>query len=193
MPVSKERNDKFFAGPVTHDDVVINNSTVTNKGAVTNEGPVVRTGRELLVPAADALAGATAGWLVTGADDGLARLPASKTDATLIIPLKGVYVGDTVTGVRVIGQVESAGANVTLIASVRKSTAVVGDFTDVELGTDNVGTLTADTLISGTVLEVTALTETLTEIESLYVLLTGTTAALTDIAISGIVVTVTEA
>ncbi len=187
MPKSKHRDDQLFAGPVEFDD------TVTHRGDVIHSGAVNRAGRQRFVPAGDAVAGATAGWLVTGADDGLARLPAEETSSTLVVPLKGLNIGDMVTGVRAIGQVESAGANVTCIMSVRKATAVVGDFTDAELDTANVGTLTADTLISGTVLEVTGLAETLTEIEMLYVLLTGTTAALTDIAISGFVVTVDEA
>ncbi len=190
---SKTNQAKLFSGPVVHGGIVTHEKAVTNKAAVINEGTVVRTGRELFVPAGDALAGATAGWVVTGADDGLARLPAAQTDSTLVVPLKGLHIGDTITGVRVIGQVESAGANVTLIISVRKGTAAVGDVADVELDTANVGTLSTDTLISDTVLEVTALTETLTEVEMVYALLTGTTAALTDIAITGFVVTVTEA
>ncbi len=156
-------------------------------------GVLTRTARELFVPAADGVAGATAGWVVTGADDGLARLPVSQTSSTLVIPIKGLAVGDTVTGVRVIGQVESAGANVSLTLSARKSTAAAGDFVDAELGSDTTGVLTADTLLSGTALEVTGLSDVVTELESFYALLTGTTEALTDIAVSGVVVTVDQA
>lgn len=197
MAVTKHRDDQLFVAPVefndlvTNDGPVIQNGTVTQNGAVTQTGSVIRTGRKLFVPAGDALAGATAGWVVTGANDGLARLPASQTASTLVVPLKGLHIGDIVQAVQAIGQVESAGANVTLVMSVRKATAAVADFTDAELDTDNVGTLTADTLIAdaGEVLEVVALAETLAEEEMLYVLLTGTTAALTDIAISGFIVT----
>lgn len=188
MAPTKHRDDQLFTAPVDFKDTVEFFDTVDH-----GSNSIIRTGRELFVPAGDALAGATAGWVVTGADDGLARLPASQTSSTLVVPLKGLHIGDTITGVRAIGQVESAGANATLVMSVRKSTAAAADFTDAELGTANVGTLTADTLISDTVLEVTALTEVLAETELLYVLLTGTTAAATDIAISGFVVTVTEA
>lgn len=168
----------------------------TGVGIVQSVGGVwvaVTEPRTLFVPAMDAVAGATAGWLVTGADDGLARLPAAETSSTLVIPIRGINVGDTIQAVRVLGQVESAGANATLVMSVRKSTAVVGDFTDAELDTANIGTVTADTLISAAVLEVTALGEVLGALESVYVLLTGTTAALTDIAIAGVQVDVLRA
>lgn len=194
----KHRQTQLYAAPVEfdstvqHDGAVTHNSSVTYSDAVDYGTQVLsRTGRELLTPAGDSVAGATAGWVVTGADDGLARLPASQTSSTLVVPIKGLSVDDIVTGVRVIGQVESAGNNVTLVMSVRKATAVAGDFTDAEIGTANVGTLTEDTLISGTVLEVTGLTETLLETEYLYAVITGTTAASTDVAISSIVTTTT--
>lgn len=169
----------------------------TGTGLVRSDGTtwitVAPTHRQMVISAMDGAAGATAGWAVTGSDDGAARLPVSQTDATLVVPLRGLRVGDKITAVRAIGQVESAGANVTLVMSVRKSTAAVADITDAEIGTANVGTLTADTLISASVLEVAALAETLSELESLYVLLTGTTAALTDIAITGFIVDVERA
>ncbi len=176
MAQSKHRDDQLFVAPVKF-------AAQVNFGGV-----VVREGRQFTVPAANAVAGATAGWLVTGANDALARLPAAETDSTLVIPIPGLFIGDVVTSVRVIGQVESAGANVTLDLSVRKATAAIADFTDAELGTADTGTLTADTLILGAVLEVDDLSETIDELVTLYALLTGTTAALTDIAISGLVV-----
>ncbi len=197
MAPTKHRDDQLFTAPVefnaqvTHDGDVIHNGDVTQNGTVTQTGSIIRAGRQLFVPAGDGVVGAASGWLVTGADDGLARLPAAETDSTLVVPIKGLHIGDIVQGVQAIGQVESAGADVTLIMSVRKATAAVADFVDAELDTDNVGTLTADTLIAdaGEVLEVVALAETLAEEELIYILLTGTTAALTDIAISGFIIT----
>lgn len=144
--------------------------------------------RTLFVPAADGVVGATAGWEF--GDDGLARLPASQTNSTLVIPIKGLNIGDTITGVRAIGQAESAGATAVLAMSVRKATAAAGDFTDAELDAAASGDMTADTLISEAVVGVTGLTEVLASLESLYVLLTGTTAALTDIAVAGVEVDV---
>lgn len=171
--------------------------TVESGGSITIEpgATLDRSGVQILTPiCGNAKVGATAGWIITAADDiSQGTLPASKTSATLIIPITGLNIGDTLTGVSVSGQVESAGANVTLVMSVRKTVAVAAGNTDAELGTDNVGTLTADTLISSATLAVTGLTEVLAEGEAVYVLLTGTTAAVTDIALNSIIATVTRA
>ena len=155
----------------------------------------VREGVQILTPiCGNAKVGATAGWIITAADNiSQATLPAAETSSTLVVPITGLNIGDTLTGVSVSGQVESAGANVTLIMSVRKTTAVAAGNTDAELGTDNVGTLTADTLINSTTLAVIGLSEVLTEGEAVYVLFTGTTAAVTDIALNSIIATVTRA
>lgn len=155
---------------------------------------VVRSGVQILTPiCGNAKVGATAGWIITAADDiSQATLPAAETASTLIVPVTGLNIGDTITGVSVSGQVESAGANVTLVMSVRKTTAVAAGNTDAEIGTDDVGTLTADTLISSANLVVTGLTEVLAEGEAIYVRLTGTTAAVTDIALNSIIATVTR-
>lgn len=152
---------------------------------------VVRKGVQKLVPGFNGKAGAGAGWVVTGANDCLARLPASQTSATLVIPLTDVKVGDTLQGVGLVGQVESAGNNVSMTMSVRKSTAAAADFTDAELANDTSGTLTADTLLgtSGTDVSVASLADTLAEGELFYVLITATTAAATDIALAGLLVT----
>lgn len=164
-------------------------------GPVTINGGLTRVARQLWVPAIVGMVGGTAGWLVTGVAGGLATLPAEETASTLEIPITGLHIGDTLTGVSVVGQVESAGANATMVLSVRKTTAGVADFTDAELDTANMGTITADTLISsvGTPIAVTELTEVLAEGEHLYARLTGTTAALTDIAVAGLIATYTSA
>ena len=80
----------------------------------------------------------------------------------------------------------------TLVMSVRKLTNVAAGNTDAELGTDNVGTLVADTVISSANMAVTGLTEVLAEGETIYILLTGTTAASTDIDVTGLIATVTR-
>lgn len=175
----------------------ITTATITNltSSAITlGSGTLARTGRQLQIPiCGNAKVGATAGWVITGGTNIChATLPASQTNSTLVIPISGLYIGDTVTGVSVQGQVESAGGNVTLTMDVRKVTNAAADNTDASLGTDNVGTLTADTKITSTELAVTGLTEVLAVDESLYVLLTGTTAASTDIDLTHLIVTVTE-
>lgn len=142
----------------------------------------------------NAKAGATAGWVITGGTNIChATLPASQTSSTLVVPISGLNIGDTLTAVSATGQVESAGGNVTLTMSIRKLTNAAADNTDAELGTDNVGTLTADTILSSANLAVTGLTEVLAEGETLYALFTGTTAGSTDIDLTGLIATVTRA
>lgn len=136
--------------------------------------------------------GATAGWVVTASTDKQhATLPASQTSSTLVCPLPDLPVGATVTAVSVAGQVESAGGNVTLVMSFRKQTNAAADNTDAEIATDNVGTLTADTKVTSAELGVTGTSEIIASDESLYVLLTGTTAASTDIDLTHLIVSYT--
>lgn len=160
-----------------------------------NPTSVVRS-VQLSVPVmGQAKVGATAGWVITaGTDKSHATLPASQTASTLVIPFPAIPVGSTVTAVGVGGQVESAGNNVTLAMSVRKQTNAAADNTDAELsgGGDNVGTLTADTILSAANLGVTGLSEVIAADESLYVLLTGTTAASTDIDVTHLLITYTS-
>lgn len=158
-------------------------------------GTDIQVGRKLVVPVCgNAKVGATSGWVVTGGTDIChATLPASQTSSTLVIPIAGLEVGDTITAVSVVGQVESAGNTATLALSVRKQTSAAGDNVDAEIDSDTSGDLTSDTLLSSSTLGVTSMTEVVAENESFYVLLTGTTAASTDIAVMSIVVTVTKA
>jgi hypothetical protein len=169
----------------------VDSSQVTDFGTNT----VNRTSRKLIIPVCgNAKVGATAGWVITAGTDKMhATLPAAQTNSTLVVPIEGLFVGDIVTAVAVGGQVESAGNNVTLVMSVRKQTNAAADNTDAEIGTDNVGTLTADTILSSANLGVTLGTaETVAENEALYVLLTGTTAAATDIDLTHLIVTITQ-
>ncbi|MCC6775647.1 MAG: hypothetical protein IT537_03265 [Hyphomicrobiales bacterium] len=171
------------------------NKDVTGLRNVGATGTLGTNSVTFIVPASPnaKLAGSGAGW-VLAADDAvnLLTLPASQTSEVVGIAIPGLQVGDIVTAVGVVGQVESAGGNVTLAMDVRKHTAAAADVADASLGTDNVGTLTADTILSAANLGVTGLTETMAADEMLYVNLTGTTAGSTDIAIMALVVTVTR-
>lgn len=152
-----------------------------------------RPGRQLVIPVLNAKVGATAGWVITaGTNISHATLPASQTSSTLVVPITGLEIGDKITAVAACGQVESAGNNVTLTMSVRKLTNAAADNTDAQLDTDNVGTLTADTVLSASNLGVTGLTEVVGADESFYCLFTGTTAASTDIDLTHLLVTVTK-
>ncbi len=190
--------DNFYKQPVGTDNELVIGGTLTIAAGGTlvlaSGASLVRT-QQLIVPTCgNAKVGATAGWVVTaGTDICHATLPASQTASTLIVPISGLNIGDTFTGLSGTGQVESAGGAVTLVLSVRKLTTAAGANVDAELGTDNVGSLTADTLISSANLAVTGLTEVLAEGETIYALLTGTTAAVTDIDFTGFIATVIRA
>lgn len=155
-----------------------------------------RPGVQMIVPAMNAKAGATAGWVITGGTDmSHATLPASQTGSTLVVPISGLNVGDVVDSVAAVGQVESGGNNVTCVMSIRTLTAAAAAaLTDAEIGTDNVGTLTADTLLTEANgnLKVGRLNKTMKANEQLYALFTATTGVATDIDLSHLVVTVTK-
>ncbi len=135
--------------------------------------------------------GTTAGWAIQQNDNlGLAATcPASKTVATLVIPIPGLTVGDKITAFSVVGQIESAGNTVTLDADLRKHTAAAADVSDASVGSITQISVAADTIISSSK---TGLTEVVAADETFYVLLTATTTVLTDIALQGITITVSE-
>ena len=135
--------------------------------------------------------GLTAGWTIQTNDNlGLiATCPASRTAATLVIPIPGLKVGNKITAFSVVGQIESAGNTVTLDADLRKHTAAASDVSDASVNTITQISVTADTIISSSK---TGLIEVVAADETFYVLLTATTAAATDIALQGITITVSE-
>lgn len=136
-------------------------------------------------------AGATAGWSVNaGANLSEATLPASQTGSTLVVPIYGLKVGDIITAFKVSAQIESAGGAVTLDADLRKMTNAAGDPTDASVGAVTQVSVTADTAVAQAK---TGLAEIVAFGEWFYVLITATTAAVTDIRFLGISVTVTEA
>ncbi len=162
--------------------------------ALTFLAGVVRTAVQRIV-SGYAKVGATAGWVVGGGavNTGLtATCPASQTGSTLVIPLSGLKIGDTITGVYLTGQIESAGNTVTLDMDLRKMTAAAADVADASVDTMTQISVTADTAVSSANGGITDLTEVVAEGETYYLLLTATTGASTDIALQGAVVEVTE-
>ena len=160
--------------------------------------PVVNRTAQKRIHSAGAYAGQSAGWLLGTLQltniGTAALLPASVTAGILIFPISGLKVGDTITAFHLIGQIESAGGAVTLDADLRKITAVAADNTDASIGGIVQLAVSADTKISSTNSSKTLATpEVVAADETFYVLITGTTAALTDIALNGVAVTVTEA
>lgn len=135
--------------------------------------------------------GATAGWAV-GAPDNLpylATLPASQAGSTLILPIDGLPVGATITGFRIVSQIESAGGAVTLDGDLRATTNVAAEPTDASIGTMTQVSVTADTASSQ---EKTGLSEVVTSGKTYYLKLTGTTALATDIILQACEVYYTE-
>lgn len=138
--------------------------------------------KEQLTVSEGAKVGATAGWNVETANDlaYLADLPASQTGSTLVIPITGLEIGATVTTVNLVGRIESAGGTVTLDAEVRRHTAAAGSIGDAQVSTMVQIVATADTLLDGTNASQTP-SEVVADLESLYLLVTGTTAASTGV------------
>lgn len=171
---------------VFSDDVTVGDDlTVTGTATI---GNVVRA-VTVYVPAGMGHVGATAGWS-TANNTGEAQLPASQTASTFVIPLAGLHVGDTVSAMKVVAQIESAGNTATLDADCRKLTNAAGDPTDASIGAITQVSVTADTAVASSKTFTTA--ETIATGEMLYVLITGTTAASTDQRLQGIELTVTR-
>lgn len=147
--------------------------------------------RTLFIPAFYGKAGATAGWATPSAHSGLtnaavAGLPAAQTASTLVVPLHGLVDGDTIVSYTVRAQIESAGGIATLDCSLRKLTIAAADITDASLGAITQVSATSDTAVSSSKTLDTA--EVVSATEQFYFLVTGTTAASTDIQLIGFTV-----
>lgn len=148
----------------------------------------VNVGVKYNINAISGAAGATAGWVVAGSNTGSAKLPASQTASTLVVPVN-LKVGDTIRAFKVLGQIESAGNTATLNVSLRKLTTAAADLVDASIGAITQVSVTADTVVAAIK---TGLKEVVGDNESFYFLVTGTTAASTDIDLQGFVLTVDE-
>ena len=144
--------------------------------------------------AGQAKAGATAGWVVAvGSDTGLVTCPASKTAATLVVPLPAFQVGTKIVGFHLGGQVEGGGgAGITVDADLRKHTAAAADVADASIAAMTQLALAADAILSATNTRKTDFTKIVAIDETFYVLVTVTTPASTDIALQGVVLEVIE-
>lgn len=151
---------------------------------------------EKLVSAGNGKAGATAGWAMPSAHSGftnadVAGLPASQTSSTFVIPLSGLKVGDTISAFKIAAQIQSAGGAVTLDADLRKLKVAAADNTDASLGTITQVAVTAQTAVSAS--KTLATPEVVAADQQYYILLTGTTAASTDIQLIGATISISEA
>lgn len=176
--------------------------TVMESGnLITNSAPgtAETRGNRLFVPAgAVAKAGATAGWVVAAGDNvNLATLPASQTASTLVIPIiglpgtnNGAYNAVVIKSFYLIGQIESAGGEVTVDAQFHSQRAIAADVDDDNLGSMTQIVATADTAITqaNSSKDVASILGgfLVQNGDTFYVLVTATTAASTDIALQGV-------
>lgn len=139
------------------------------------------TRSKMLMNSREGSVGATAGWTTT--DNGLWQCPASQTSSTLVIPISGVSIGDTITALRLRGGTAGAAAK-TIVWALWKNISVSGAIT-----ATLVQTLTGDTTGTAHAIDIeTYLTipQKVTIKENYFVLITATTAAGVTIDITGI-------
>ena len=188
MAQTKHRDDQLFTAPVEFND------TVQFDAQVTFNAGFVRT-KQLFVPAYLGKVGATAGWVIGGSNSGLVTLPASQTASTIVIPLAGLEIGDLVTGIQALAQIESAGGTVSWTLDAYREDAAAADFAQTAIGTQDTGSVTADTYIGPSGGDTIPVGGTFsieqTDGRSMYAVLGMTTAASTDVALAGLLIDVT--
>jgi len=162
-------------------------------GNTTWTGNITRASQQYVQTIGYCKVGTTAGWVVPAAADAahLATLPQSQTASTLVIPITmPLKVGDTITAWTINGQIDSGGNTATLDAKLYKHTEATAGFANAAVGSGMAQlSKTADyKVVEGE----SGLSEVVAADESFYLLVTGTTAATTDIEIASITVTLTE-
>jgi len=169
-------------------------AALTGTAAITLNQVAANTKKRIINAAGQAKAGATTGFVVAVADNvALVTCPASKTAATLVIPIPQLKEGDVINGFHLVGQIESAGGTVTVDADLRVQTAAAADVVDASVGAITQLSVIADTVMSASNTEKKFLNQVVGANESYYVLVTATTAASTDIALQAVALNVTEA
>lgn len=136
--------------------------------------------------------GGTAGWVVGAANDlpYIGTVAASQSAGTLVIPIDGLHIGDTITGFKINAQIESAGGAVTIDAALRAVTNVAAEPTDAAIGTGMTQvSVTADTASASSK---TGLTEVVTSGKTYYLLVTVTTAGSTDVILQACEIVLTQ-
>lgn len=158
-----------------------------------NVTSIVRASQTYKVGGGRAKVGTSAGWVVGAANNlgTIATMAASQSGGTLVVPVTGLHVGDTITGFGVYSSINSAGGTVTLDADLRKLVIAAGaNATDSSIGSITQVSVATATASSATK---TGLTEVVAAGTQYYILLTGTTAGSTTIELAGLEVTVTSA
>lgn len=136
--------------------------------------------------------GTTSGWVINAANNvgTMATLPAAQTGSTIVVPVNNVQIGDHITGFYPIGQVESAGNTATLTCELRKLTSAAADLVDASVASTGAVNFTADSVLGRRTIPCDNIHIEVADGETYYFLITGTTAASTDVALQGIAVQV---
>lgn len=123
------------------------------------------------------------------ATSSLVTLAASQTDAKMIFHVPGLPVGSVVKGFNLVGQAESAGNNISMDASFAVATSVSTDVSEATHESMTRLSLTDDAVIGAANTEkIFSEPRVLNEDENMYIILTVTTAASTDLALQGFVI-----
>jgi hypothetical protein len=151
---------------------------------------LARVGQERVVTTSPKV-GTTAGFVVNAANNiYLATVPQSQTASTLVIPIDGLNVGDTITGVKLNGCYTSAGNTVTVDLNLRSQTAASGSVTDASIASATQLSVTANGTLA---LAKTGISSVVATAKSYYLLVTVTTGASCTVSVLGASVTVTKA
>lgn len=156
--------------------------------AIAVRGQVQRAGQVINIPANSGTVGAGAG-MTSNNNTGIVACPQSITAGTWTIPVR-VKQGAVIKSFKVSGQIESAGNTCTVDVDLRKTTGAAADLTDASLGAITQISKTADYKIVDS--KTLATPYTVISGDSVYALVTITTAAATDVALQGIELTVDE-
>lgn len=181
-------NDTLLVNPSM--ELAVTDSSGNRRG--TANASIVRTGQAKKV-GERAKAGTTAGWTVAAGNNlgTIATVAQSQTSATLVIPIDGLHVGDTITGFGVFSSINSAGNTVTLDCALRKLTiAAAATATDAAVGTGM--TQVSVTAATASSASKTGLTEVVASGTQYYLLLTCTTGATTTLELDAVEINYTS-
>ncbi len=150
-------------------------------------GGLTRTGSKINQGGARVKIGTAAGWAITGLNTGaMATMAASQSAGTISVMLSGFKVGDTITGYDVYSSINSVGGAVTLDAALRTMTIAAGaTATDAAVASGSIAQVAVSAATASTA-TVTGLSTVVAAGVQYYLLITGTTAAVTTIELDNI-------
>lgn len=152
--------------------------------------PNGKAGKRVMVPAMTNYKFATSNGFSSNVNtSSLITLPASKTDAKLLINLPQLPVGSVIKAFNLVGQVESGGNNISMDATIASALSVSGDVVETSEESMTRFSSTTDDVLGYTNTEkILAAPLVVYEDMNLFLILTGTTGSATDVALQGVVI-----